>query len=934
MAHRSLGIDAGWHQVLPVIGVDAKPVPMPMLVRCPHCGSPRMRIYDDTRFGGHWHYCPSCKASGDMIELAARVWKCNLQQAVARLITAGIHFSESDSSDSIAGYEKDIIGIQTRSRALLADGATALAMGHVNVGYIIQQLGLLKDQDKPYWRRRLGRFMAGCNKAGAVGLIRPVKVKNGRSDAYGKFMGKGWGPMVAIPFHDLPDRFAGWLFVGRQARNPLDYEFIPIDNPKIVHDKTVDIGLCMYEVLDSPTAYSELFGNTVFVFNDPIHALKFQSRHMRDSDLPLPLVSAFPAKITRAIESKRASWELVTRSVWQNRTDKRFVFWSAAVTPDVFNNASRADGCIHICKTLLITSRNPAHIWLQIVQRNAKPWMEVLEKELLAMDEHTACDFVANLDIAQDLMQRFLHTCDDKLRQLLEKNRSQVRQLSTAVVNGKRICETPAGWTLEKTGELICNAILRIDKIVSHADEDDPYYVGRITVDGKEVQFSSPYSIITHQTPGRWLHNKIIKTLGKAPIIKRAWESHILDVARHFHPPVVVCEDGRFGWKPTEMSFSLPQFTTYVGGRISTESAHVLDQYAPGTKLAPPTLPPPEFAKLARECVQNELFWAMTACIGCNIIAPALGHPLANVGIIGQTLTGLAYSIARKAGCASIDPTNAMTRPNEFAEQMEETMRRHNWPVMLRTVRNPQTRKGIERWLNSSGTANGIAILPGTLSMLVPLIAPWRFVSIPAELDLSPEAQLYGELVIPLWLQRLCAQKLELKSNSDDFVQQVLDDMADMLAGFGGNPENIRVASRHIDDASEDAGHRLVALLHHALTDGIARFVQPGVIQRVSGGSRAQSRLPEIVRVEGDTPAGAHSGIFFSNDDFIDILDAYGLFIPSPGIVTDALANANALDCRCEYNGRTGWLIIERWWHRQVERCRADQKRLTVVGGA
>lgn len=922
---RSLGADAFWHQVLPVLGIDAKPSPMPMLVRCPHCDSPRMRIYDDTRNGGHWHYCPGCKSAGDMIELAARTWKCNLQQAVTRLITAGVPLPEESASNaSMEPYTQWVLGIQQRSRTLLATGAEALALGHVNPGYVIQQLGLLKDQNKPYWRRRMGRFMAGCTRSEALGLTNPKKVARGVPFATGKFEGKGWGPLVAVPFQDLPNHYAGWLFVGRQARPSLDYEFLVLDSGAYDPAKKTDIGVCMYDVLDSSTAYSELFGNTVFVFNDPIHALKLQSRHMRDTDLPLPLVSTYNVKIKRKYNlSTQSTWELVTRGLWHTRPDKKFVFWSATVTPDVFNNAARADGSIHICKTLLVTSRNPAHIWLQIIQRNARPWMEVLEHELLKMDEGTACDFVANLDIVPDQMQQFMHICDDKLRTLLESNRSQVRPLTVATVNGKRICETAAGWTLEKTGELISNAIVRIDKIVSHADEDDPYYVGRIIVDGKEAQFSTPFSILTGKTPGNWLHNKIVRALGKAPILKRAWYTHILDVARQFHEPQVICEDGQFGWKPADACFSLPQFSVHIGGNVVTEPAHVLDNHAPGMHLWPPSPPPPEIVRLARECVQNELFWAMTACIGANIVAPAVGQPLANIGAIGHTATGMAYAIARRAGCATIDACNTLMRPNEFVDQLDNAMRRHNYPIMLRTMQVRQTRRGLERWLNSTCAPNGIVVLPEPLQMLAPVLAPWRFINIPNDLDLSAEAQLYGDLVIPLWLQRLCRQKLELESDSDSFVLQVLDDMAAMMEDLGGNAGNIRVASRHIDDATApgEPGARLAALLYGAIEDGIAKFAE-----------QASSGKPTILHVWD--PDALHGGIFLGSDVLNDILDAYDLFIPSPGAITDALTVANALDCRCEYNGSNGWLIIDRWWHRQIERCRANRKRLTVIGGA
>jgi len=919
----AIGANAGWQQVLPILAIDAKPAPMPLVVRCPQCDSLRMRIYNDTTLGGHWHYCPTCKASGDMIGLAARTWKCNLTEAVSRLAAAGVSFpTEHTSSASIQRYEEHTVGVQVRCQELLEQGAEALAMGQINPSYIIQQLGLLKDQDKSYWRHRMGRFMTGatCNDALSVG--RPADKGRPRAHKQCKFAGGHWGQLIGIPFHDLPRRFMGYLYIGRQARPGLDYEFFAYDNQWSTI-LTSDIGACMYEVMDTPTAYTELFGNTIFVFNDPIHALKLQSRHMRDSDLPLPLIGTYNAKLKRP----GSTCELVTRGIWTNRPDKTFIFWSPTVSPDVFNNAARADAPVYICKSLLVTSRNPGHIWLQQIQRQARPWAEVLEAELLRMPASTACDFLAQLSFTPDTMQAFRHGCCDKLQQLMASNQGQVRALATTIVHNKEILETSTGWSLAKTGETISNIILRVDKIVSHDNKDDPYYVGRLICGEKEATFSTPYSAMyigsRTGTLGNWLHNNAIRLLGKAPILKYMWEPYILDIARQFHEPQVVAEDGRFGWKPRDMSFSLPQFSVCIGGNVSTERAHVLDDYAPGTKLWPPTIPPPDTVKLARECLQNELYWAMMACIGANVVAPALGHPLANIAGVGHIETGIAYTAARLAGCATVVPSHNRTLTNEFVAELDHTMHRHNWPIIVQPLCNGFSKKALYRWLNSECSPNGITVLPEFMAMLAPVIAPWRFINIPAALDLSAEAQHYGDLIMPLWLQRLCTRKLELESDREPLVERVLDDMAAMMEDLGGNGANVRAAIRHIDDTTGEAGYRLVRLLYRAITDGVARYED-------TDSGRYGKTLPKLQRVTTDK----YSGIFLSGRDFGRILGTYDLFTPSPGAITDALTAANALDCRCEYNGESGWLIVERWWHQQIARCRASHKRLTVIGGA
>src|SRR5688572_20314956 len=81
---------AAFGQVLPLLELRPPGPALPLAVRCPFCGKTAgLFIYRDVTYGGEWSHCRGCDFSGDMIELAAGVWKLDVRAAAAKLARLG-----------------------------------------------------------------------------------------------------------------------------------------------------------------------------------------------------------------------------------------------------------------------------------------------------------------------------------------------------------------------------------------------------------------------------------------------------------------------------------------------------------------------------------------------------------------------------------------------------------------------------------------------------------------------------------------------------------------------------------------------------------------------------------------------------------------------------------------------------------------------------
>jgi len=862
-----------------------------------------------------------------MIELAAKFWKCSLHDTVARLEHEGLHFPDGRATAHAVNMYADLhVGRRQRCQNLLETARKRMADGSVPVERLIHRLGLRQEQQRQDWAARMGRFMGAANLHVVRGTF--VRFKNPKQRGGNPlsqmqlFRGVGWKDVLVIPFHDLPDRFAGFLFIGRQARKQ-DYAFKIVDEVRgNSSGRRAEIGVCMYDVLTGPTDRQDWFRNDVFVMADPVVALKLQSRHMRDSALPLPVVGTYNKLLPRG---KSQDWELVTYQLWNTLPGRRFIFWGPILSGNLFNMAARADGLVCISPVPTNMGRESSAGWLRRLQRKARHWTEVLETSLRTLPEESAVKLLSNLDLSSDVMRMFVDGCGDIAKQRIQNYRHRIESLCRVTINGHDVVESALGWSLQSTDECISNAILRIEKIVCRPDapDNEPQCKGQIIFKGQSSAFTTRMDALEKHT-ARWLKREVLNRFDELPLVKRNWSPHLIELSRQFHTPLVVREDGRFGWKPHDSHFALPQFVVNLGGDVVAEEASVIDSMAPGQTLQPPDALPNAAAVLLEHTPANQLFWATAACLGANILAPAAGQQIAGLGLIGHGGIMVGKGTARAFGCCEYSAVGRQLAYGEReARRIEQVLITHNWPMMVMRGAGA-SRTILDAWINGHYSHNAVLCTDAYRADLLATLDAWRFVAKSDPIEISPAIQLYGPLILPLWLQRLCGQKLTLQSHEDAYVLRVLDDLAHMMAPYGST-DIIHKAAAIIDDATSpaDRGHRFVSLMYHLIADGILPF-HPGALAK-------KQKIPAILRIADERRA---PGIFVPREAVTYGLLRKSISIPDPGRVTDALRSANALDCECKYNGDVGWFIVEQWWSRQIERCRArHQCHLKVIGG-
>ena len=284
-----------------------------------------------------------------MLELAAATWKLNLQETILRLENNGVNFPASAATpEELDNYKNTIIAPQIRAQALKSDSSFTLSRG-LDIKLIQNKLGLNAALSQTVWRERMGQFIGAVDFVRATQAYLPAVTDsfNAKKTASCIFRGKGWTNVLVVPFQDMPGRICGFLFVGRKAEIE-DVIYKPVHST--IHNnqhaspaiQTIEAGLCMYDVLQTQTAFSHVFKNNIFVTANPFDALKLQNRHMRDSSLPLPVVGSYHGIYTT--QRRKNKYNVSSLNGWDASSNKKFIFWSKKSQAAVFNMASRANG--------------------------------------------------------------------------------------------------------------------------------------------------------------------------------------------------------------------------------------------------------------------------------------------------------------------------------------------------------------------------------------------------------------------------------------------------------------------------------------------------------------------------------------------------------------------------------------------------------------
>jgi ssDNA-binding Zn-finger/Zn-ribbon topoisomerase 1 len=901
-----------WYKLLPLLGVTVDAGSLPARVQCPLCDG-ELDLYQDSTYGGTWHHCLNCQSTGDMIELAAKKWNTDCQTTLISLERHG--FSMRRNASTLDSYQQTL-NLRERMRKYHSDAGVAMSQNPSELHPQLQKCDLIQGLRPAVWQPRMGKFVGCSDYQDAQRMFRPAaKGKTSMTNGYTcLFRGKMWKHVFAIPYQDLPGHYSGWLFIGRGCA-PEDYAFRPLNDDRNAKSTPMaEAGLAMFDVLYQQTYQRELFGKAVFVFEDVLLALKLQSIHMKHHGVPLPLVATY----TGTVQNKSRQQLVRSREVWKVRPNRPYIFWHSKFSVHTINNASRCHGRVQFCDRFhRETTWN--HRWLAAAQQEAVPWQTALQDHIDTLSDPELGGLLPQLELDAEAKQLFLHGCSSHTRDRLLRVWGQNELLRTAIVNGTQVSETPDGWFNDKNGNRISDTKIRIDQAIYNITAEKIFYRGRAIHRNGTLEFLEEEAKIGANT-FRWLMESLVAAGIGMPTCTHSWRTSLLDLATAFHSPDVLRTTGSFGWDSEQGRFVLPQFSITKSGQTVEESTPVIDNLAPAVNIAPPGMVPPRLDLLTDDNPINKIYWAMSAAIAANIVAPAKNQPTAGIGLIGPGASIVGRMAGQVWGCCTFAPFKSIRRPAAvLCEDTAEATHRHRWPLILITPATKQKQK-LSGWLNSVDDKNAILDVDRTLADALGTQANWRFLVDDTKVLSAPTVLEHGGAAAIGWLKYFCSRELQLPDEGT-LLNSVLHSMAEWV-GSRGNPEVVLSAIDLLDDATEDGvaqAQRFAALLY--------RFVSNGALTVAHIGYTAGGKM-DMVEFDG---SGEHPpGMFVRRHIVNKLLANHGIPLPDPVQITQVLAKAGALECEIDYDGY-GWLIRKDWWESQLAFFRDRQHRILRV---
>ena len=496
--------------------------------------------------------------------------------------------------------------------------------------------------------RRSGRFVGSADYRAAQTLFAPDSYaqqprKNHKTSSvrrgagpgkYRLFRGQGWGEVLAVPFYDLPGRICAFMFIGRDADPAAGDVVFKAANFQPAAVPFREAGVAMWAAMDEPKPERLFRGqNFLFLVSDPLLALQLQCHWFRENSRPLPIVAMYGDARVR------------TAAAVAHLPPKRLIFWGN--NSQAFSLAKIARGEVSRYQVSAAEmQRNLAHHppcdWLRLCADHAEPFSAAFRGLLRQCSASLAEKIFRELDFTPDDIRRLLPTLAEPLRERLQRIESLTLASRKVAVRGKTVVESDAGWTLEGSRELICNAAIRVEEILQ-TSENVTYYRGTLRLEGVEHSFTVPQAEVDRRGLFLVLRDLLLKRGAGLIRFQPRWSAHALFIALTLGQPKCRYGVDRIGWNPREYCFSFPQFSICRGGELLTDVPPLAIENPPAANFGrhlSNSLFADHIEALGANRPEVSILWAMAACLIHNLLAPAMHYPPAGILLDGPGRRG------------------------------------------------------------------------------------------------------------------------------------------------------------------------------------------------------------------------------------------------------------------------------------------------------
>lgn len=543
--------------------------------------------------------------------------------------------------------------------------------------------------------------------------------------------------------------------------------------------------------------------------------------------------------------------------------------------------------------------RRTAIEFLLKVRSQAEPWETALARQLERQASGSAEELIRHLDLTAGELQTVQTRCSKIAAETLARTAASRADLKRVVVNGRAVRETPAGWSVEKTGEVISNAILRLEHLVCSPNGSSPYYRGTVLYQDRQLPFAVSQREL-ERAPIDWLQRLLREHKLGEPICNRRWSSQLVNLARQFYQPVVLHETTRCGWDSENQAFVFPRFTLQRGGVILP---HPVPSRAsmPCKSILAPT------GKLSDEEVRRlngskdlvgavPLAWAAILYAAYNFTSPVCNRRRYGLFVHGPGAP-LVRELLTAIGCTAYTAMQAV-KPERLCKA--------GLPLLLRGSAR------LFRQMGTVGAAPNCAVfnLQDPLSMLWRANGRWGLLLAPSRPRCSPETIAAVAKVLPLFCQHL----LTRPPRAYNPRWLAWHDMAEWFTSQGGSADAVKQGN----DLLQPPG------CLPALGDFMHWMLSHQHIVSEPAGFRTETTGLRLVTYP------SQGLVWLPVDGLNEFLVSHGW----PALHWPEIEKRSRTSRKPDwkkgekYLYGNGWLVPERWWERSVNRARYKQSRL------
>lgn len=902
---KSLSTSVPWQKVLSAVGVRSVSQALPATVSCPVCNG-RMLIFPDVTTAGQWHYCFGCEEgnnAGDMLQLASRKWQLSSAATVARLLRTGVRLDwAADREEAVAAYEKHYVRRQNKLQKLwqrsrgngIRKGEGRSLLRKFGFGTTGQSLVAGEA-----WDNGPGK-LAGFTNANDInravfGNLPRFKEK---ATASAIFKGRRWDNVLFFPYYSLPGKIHAMLIVGREMDRDEDTVFYTVGPVGV---KTQEAGLWYHpDVLSS--------NKPIIMFPDPAVPIRTYIRNYLLQQ-QIPSMGAWHADLTHR----------TSREAWYTFRGRKVVFWTDTHDAEVFIQAIRADGYIyssqveHACEEGWMKYRthwknyhahDPA---FKTMAKKSVHWTAALSDHFATLEDNDVEDFLRKMQDAGEDVERVLRRCYPSQRDRCLSIMAGSRGNRFVLLDGKNVEERETGWYVtNKQGreELVSDAILRIDKVLSQPKSGKALVRGNILYDGKTVPFCVDQEEL-ERNPFKWMRNHLIHQQVGLIAFNPSWKHRVMQLATRFHAPKLAVGLEAVGWNAAEACFDLPSYRIKSFGEIESNEGADVDNHTPAIDLLEPIdLAPTDFGQMLKRKHKNAVFWAAWVAAAANILAPAMGREPQ-----GTLLVGMA---AKTGAAAALDALNArdFSLAKHSAEFVMEQAQTHSWPCGA-SVSGAIKAARIDKILDSDTSGNIMLPVSWYQCMARMIAGGWNCLVNQQSFEFDRDMGRTCRYMLPAYLQYLMKNQLHMAGDKGDFVDNVFFSVRDWVISLHADP--------HAIDAAQ--GRLLVGTLPiraQFAADLFGYIVYDGLLTAKKG----------IVKPNRKVLWVFPDHYFLPKDAFAEVLHSKGVPQIKPTDVSDCLLRLNALLGETEISGVPGWLVDKKWWDAQVRRVYEQENKL------